>query len=320
MVVATETIPPHPPGGIVGERERTVEKPRTGWLPIRFLKALGSAVYRDNIDDAGAMMAYYAVLALFPMLVFIVTLALLVIDPTTIHQGVLMATSAMPESFRDFISQQVTQLIDNAGAGFAVGTALFALWGASRGASALGGALNRMLGKEETRGFFKRQLISIAVTFLVAILVVLALCLLFVGPTLGHLVADRFGLGDAFDTIWNIGRWVGAGLLVMFVWALMYKWLPNTNAPLRIFTPGAIVGVLLWLGTSALFGFYLSNWGSYDATYGALGGAIAFITWLWLSNISLLFGAEVNDVLADFRKHRSAAAAQLADERERPDR
>ncbi len=314
-----ETIPEHPTGGIVGERERSVEVPRTGWLPIRFLKALGSAVYQDNIDDAGAMMAYYAVLALFPMLVFIVTVALLVIDPTTIHQGVLMATTAMPETFRVVISQQVTQLIDNAGTNFAIGTALFALWGASRGASALGGALNRMLGKQETRGFFKRQLISIAVTFAVALLVIAALGLLVIGPALGHYFADRFELGDAFDTAWNIGRWAGAGLLVMFVWAALYKWLPNTNAPLRVFTPGAIVGVLLWLGTSALFGLYLSTWGSYEDTYGALGGAIAFLTWLWLSNISLLFGAEINDVLADFRKHRSAAAAQLADEQERPD-
>lgn len=316
--MATESLPKHPAGGIVGERERTVDKPRTGWLPVRFLKALGSAVYQDNIDDAGAMMAYYAVLALFPMLVFIVTLALLVIDPTTIHQGVLMATTAMPETIRVFISKQVTQLIDSAGASFAIGTALFALWGASRGASALGGALNRMLGKEETRGFFQRQLVAIAVTFAVALLVVIALGLLVVGPALGHYVADRFGLGDAFDVAWGIGRWVGAGLLVMFVWAVLYKWLPNTNAPLRVFTPGAFVGVLLWLGASALFGLYLTSWASYEATYGALGGAIAFLTWLWLSNIALLFGAEINDVLADFRKHRSAAAALLADEDERP--
>lgn len=317
--MATETLPPHPPGGIVGERSRSVDKPRTGWLPIRFLRALGSAVYQDNIDDAGAMMAYYAVLALFPMLVFIVTLALLVLDPTTIHQGVLIATAAMPEAVRVLISKQVTQLIDNAGAGFAIGTALFALWGASRGASALGGALNRMLGKEETRGFLARQLLAIAVTLAVALLVVTALGLLVVGPALGHYVADRFGLGGAFDTAWNLGRWVGAGLLVMFVWAVMYKWLPNTKAPLRVFTPGAVVGVLLWLGTSALFGYYLSTWASYEATYGALGGAIAFLTWLWLSNISLLFGAEINDVLADFRKHRSVAAARLADEHEHPD-
>lgn len=318
MVVATENIPQHPSGGIVGERGRTVDKPRTGSLPIRFLKALGSAVYQDNIDDAGAMMAYYAVLALFPMLVFIVTIALIVIDPATIHQGVLMATTAMPEAMRAFVSQQVTHLIDNAGTGFAIGTVLFALWGASRGASALGGALNRMLGKEETRGFFKRQLLAIAVTLAVALLVVLALGLLVVGPALGHYVADRFGLGGAFDIGWSIGRWVGAGLLVMFVWAVMYKWLPNTNAPLRVFTPGAIVGVVLWLGASALFGLYLSSFASYDFTYGALGGAIAFLTWLWISNIALLFGAEVNDVLADFRKHHSAAAAQLADEQERP--
>lgn len=303
---------------MIGERERTVETPRTGWGPIRFLKQLARAVYEDNIDDAGAMMAYYAVLALFPMLVFVVTIALLVIDPVTIHQGVLIATEAMPESIRMVISKQVTALIDNADAGFAIGSLLIALWGASRGASALGQALNRMLGKDETRGFVRRQLLAIGVTFAVAILMVLALGLLVVGPAIGHYFADHFGLGDAFDTGWEVGRWVGAGVLVMFVWAMLYKTLPNTDAPFRVFTPGAITGVILWLGISYGFGFYLANWGSYDATYGTLGGAIAFLTWLWLSNIALLFGAEVNDVLADFRKHRSAAAAQLADVNEHP--
>ena len=99
----------------------------------------------------------------------------------------------------------------------------------------------------------------------------------------------------------------------MVVWAVLYKFLPNTDAPFRIFTPGAVVGVLLWLGISALFGVYLDHFDSYEATYGALGAAIIFLTWLWLSNIALLFGAEVNDVLADLRKDRSGAAAQLAD-------
>ncbi len=102
----------------------------------------------------------------------------------------------------------------------------------------------------------------------------------------------------------------------MIVWAVLYKFLPNTNAPFRIFTPGAVVGVLLWLGISAGFGLYLDHFNSYEATYGALGGGIIFLTWLWLSNIALLFGAEVNDVLADFRRHTSAAARQLADETE----
>jgi membrane protein len=92
--------------------------------------------------------------------------------------------------------------------------------------------------------------------------------------------------------------------------------LPNTEAPLHIFTPGAIVGVLIWLGLSALFGLYLQHFNSFEATYGTLGGAIIFLFWLWLSNIVLLVGAEINDVIADMRAPKSAAAAQLADPNE----
>jgi len=175
------------------------------------------------------------------------------------------------------------------------------LWGASRGASSLMGALNAMYNHRETRPWWKRQLIAIAVTLGLAAAVVTALALLVVGPAAGHWLADRFGLGDAFDVAWNTGRWVGAGLLVIVVWAVVYKFLPDTKAPFRIFTPGAVVGVLLWLGISYGFGFYITRINNYAATYGALGGAIIFLTWLWLSNIALLFGAEINDVLCQLR-------------------
>jgi membrane protein len=297
------------------ERDRTEAAPPPP--PTRrvryFLKRLGKELLNDNIDDVGAMMAYYAILALFPMLVFVVTMALLVLDASTIQQGVAMVTEAMPPATRATIAGRVQAFVDTAGAGFAIGSAALALWGASRGASALSTALNSMFNKEETRPWWKRQLLAIGVTAAVALLIVLALALLVVGPIAGHWMADRFGLGDAFDVAWGIGRWVGAGLLVMVVWALLYKFLPNTNAPFRIFTPGAIVGVLLWLGISFLFGVYLDHFNSYEATYGALGGGIIFLTWIWLSNIALLFGAEVNDVLADLRRDKSEAARQLAD-------
>jgi membrane protein len=102
----------------------------------------------------------------------------------------------------------------------------------------------------------------------------------------------------------------------MVVWALLYKFLANTDAPFRVFTPGAIVGVLGWLGISALFGVYLGHFNSYEATYGTLGGAIIFLTWLWLSNLAILVGAEINDVLASLRAPEDAAAAELADEAE----
>ena len=305
----------HPIIESLGGRPRAaVEKPHTGNKVVRFFKQLAHELVNDNITDIGAMMAYYAVLALFPMLVFVVTLALLVLPGDVLLQGLAMATQAMPSSTREVITTQVVALMKSAHAGFAIGGAALALWGASRGASSLMGALNAMFNKRETRAWWRRQLIAIAVTLGVALVVILALGVLVVGPAAGHWLADRFGLGGAFDTAWDIGRWIGAGLLVMVVWAVLYKFLPDTDAPFRIFTPGAFVGVLLWLGISYGFGIYLGHFNSYEATYGALGGGIIFLTWLWLSNIALLFGAEINDVLADIRRHKSPAAAKLADE------
>lgn len=284
--------------------------------PKRFFKRLGKELIDDGVTDIGAMMAYYAVLAIFPMLVFVLSVALLVLDGDTVREGLGMATSAMPESARGMLVDRVNALIDASGAGFAILGAALALWGASRGAVALMTALNQIFDKKETRGWFKRQGIAIAVTLGVAVLIVIALGTLVAGPYLGHLVADRFGLGGAFDVGWGIARWLLAGLLVMVVWAMLYKFLANTDAPFRIFTPGAVVGVAAWLGISALFGVYLGHFNSYEATYGALGGAIIFLTWLWLSNIAILVGAEVNDVLASMRADTDPAAAQLADREE----
>ncbi len=280
----------------------------------RFIVALATSINDDNVTDVAAMLAYYAAFALFPMLVFVVTLTLLILPADTLHQGVAMLTQAMPGSIGQLMAAQVDRMADAATSGFAIGSAVIAMWGASRGAASLGMALDRMFQKKETRSWIKRQLIAIGLTLTVAVLMVIALGLLLVGPTLGHLAADRFGLGDAFDQVWSIGRWVGAGLIVMLVWAMLYKFLPDTKAPFRLFTPGAVVGVTLWLGVSYLFGLYLSYHDTYEATYGTLGGAIVFLTWLWLSNLALLVGAEINDVLADMRKDKDPAAAALAHE------
>ncbi len=282
----------------------------------RFFKTLVTAIINDNITDSAAMMAYYAVMALFPMVVFVGSLSLLVLPEATVLQGVGMASEALPPSVRQILVERVDSLVKANSAGFAIVGAVVALWGASRGVVGLTTALGTIYTKPETRSWVRRQLIAVGMTFAVAILVILALSLLVVGPTIGHWSLNRFGLGETFDTVWSVGRWVGAGVLVMFLWALVYKYLPNTDAPLHIFTPGAVIGVLGWLAISALFGLYLSHFNSYEATYGTLGGAIIFLLWLWLTNITLLVGAEINDVLADMRAHKSAAAAKLADTRE----
>jgi membrane protein len=282
----------------------------------RFAKQFAHEIVNDNITDVGAMMAYYAVMALFPMLVFVLSLALLIIPSDTVRQGLDMATATLPPSVRDVLAGRVEQLLSASGAHFAIIGAALALWGASRGAVSLMGALNTIFNKKETRSWVRRQLIAIAVTLVVAVLAVIALGLLIIGPVAGGWVASHLGLEGAFATAWDVGRWVGAGILVMLVWAICYKFLANTDAPFRIFTPGAFIGVLIWLGISALFGLYLTHFNSYEATYGTLGGAIIFLTWLWFSNIALMVGAEINDVLADIKSPHDAAAAQLADETE----
>ena len=292
----------------------TASKPSARITTIRFAKQLGTQCFHENIDDVGAMMAFYAVLALFPMLVFIVSVGLLVLDPSSVHEGALFLTQAMPTSTRILISEQVTKLIDASDAGFAILGALLALLGASRGAAALSVALNVIFNKKETRTFWKRQIIAIGVTLGVSLLVLLALGMLTLGPAVGHYIADQFGLGPVFDIAWGIGRWIGAGLLMMFVWAILYRFLPDTDAPFGVLIPGAAFGVVLWIGISLLFALYLSFFDRYEATYGALGSAIVFLIWLWLSNLALLVGAEFNDVLADFRKSTSPDAAALAHE------
>jgi membrane protein len=284
-----------------------------------FLRRLKAGLLADNVDDVAAMMAFYAVLALFPMLVFVVTFAVLALPVEAITQAVAMAAPAMPDSVFQMVGDQVTRMHESvASTGLLIGGAVFALWGASRGLSALIIALDRMLELEETRGWFKRQLIAIAVTLAVAVLTVAAMALMFVGPIVGHWVMDRWGYGETFDLVWTIGRWVAAGVLALALFVILFKFLPNWRATVRDVLPGAVVAVVLWLGVSRVFGFYVDLAGGYDRTYGALAGVIVFLLWLWLSNMALLVGAEVNQVLLEDRKARLAVGR--LDRLNRPER
>jgi membrane protein len=274
----------------------------------RLIRELARHFVEDEVQNVGAMLAFFAVMALFPMLGFVLSLALVVVDPSAVREGLGMASETMPAGVHDMLAQRVDALVRASGARFAVLGAALALWGASRGAMALMTALNRTYRKQETRSWLRREVTAILVTVGVAGLVVLALSLLIVGPEIGRWVAHRSSLGGAFDVAWGVARWVGAGLLVMLVWAITYRFLPNTDAPFRIFTPGAIAGVVIWLAISWLFGLYVGHFQSYEATYGTLGGAIIFLIWLWLSNIALLVGAEINDILAEARKGETRPA------------
>ena len=278
----------------------------------RFFRQLGTHLLEDDIMDVGARLAYYAMLSLFPMLLVVVSISMVVVPVSTVHQGIAMATETFPASVRDTLIQRANALIRASGAGFAVIGFVLGVYSASRGVVSLMTALDQVFHKTETRSWIRRQLISFAVTIGMALLVLIALGLLVIGP----IVAGWLGNGTAVATAWLVLRWIGAALLVMVVWAVLYRFLPDTRAPFRLFTPGAITGVLLWVGISLLFGVYLSHFGNYEVVYGTLGTVIIFLTWLWLSNMALLLGAEIDHVLADLRAERDPCAARLVDERE----
>lgn len=145
----------------------------------------------------------------------------------------------MPPAVREALVRRIDAFTHQAHGAFAIAGALLALWGARGGVVSLMTVLDQMFDKLETRSWLRRQLTALIVTAGVGLLTVVALSLLLVGPLAGHWLVDRFGLGATFDLAWGVGQWVGAGLLVMVVWAVIDKFLANTDAQFRIFTPGA---------------------------------------------------------------------------------
>jgi membrane protein len=309
------------PGG--KRRARGTEphaRQRPGWLrrtfgPVgHFFVTLARNCYDDGIDDLAAMMTYYAIMALFPMVLFVLTLALVILPADYVRDAAASATAPLPADVATILRAQVENMRAATTPLVAVLGGLLALWGASRGASTLTTALNRVYSKDETRPFLRRQARAIVVTLVVAVMVVAALGFFLYAPEIGYELAVGLGVrGETFDAVWLFVRWIGAAVLATFLWALLYKTLPNTNAPLRMFTPGALVGVILWAGVSQGLAMFIEYMSDFQATYGAFAASIIFLLWLWLSNLALMVGAEINDVLAEMRAKVSPAAHALDD-------
>ena len=184
---------------------------------------------------------------------------------------------------------------------FVIGLVI-SLNGASGAFAAAGRALNKIWRVEEGRGFVHRKAHDVGWTLVVLVMALVTFVLLFLGGGLADDIFDAIGLGSEFGTVWSIARWPLALLGVMTIYAILYYAAPNVDVPrFRWLTPGAVFGVLVTIVASAAFFFYVSNFSSYSATYGAFAGAVILLIWLWLANVVLLFGAELNAVI-DLRR------------------
>jgi membrane protein len=200
--------------------------------------------------------------------------------------------------------------VSGAGVAFVVGLAL-ALWSASGYVGSFGRALNRIYGVTEGRPFWKLRPVMLLVTLIVVVLVALVLLALVLTGPFAEAVGAALGIGSTAVTIWNWAKWPFVLLAVSLVVAILYYATPNVAQPrFRWLSVGALLAVLVWVLASAGFGFYVSRFASYNKTYGALAGVIVFLLWLWITNLALLFGAELDAELERGRELQAGIAAE----------
>ena len=269
----------------------------------------------DNLTDWAAALTYYSVLAIFPgLIVFVAIVSLVGQHPQTTNALLDIVRDIGPASAVDTFRGPIESVVkSNSGAGALLGVGLlFAIWSASGYIGAFMRAMNVIYEVEEGRPFWKRRPLQIVITIaMVLLLALVAVSIVVTGP-LAKAIGDEVGLGDTAVTIWNIAKWPVIVVVVMGMFTVLYYFAPNVRQPrLRWVTPGGVLAVVLWLLASAGFALYVANFGSYDKTYGSLGGVIVFLIWLWLSNLALLFGAEFD---AELERSRELAAGLPAEE------
>jgi membrane protein len=271
----------------------------------------------DNMSDWAAALTYYGLLSLFPALIALVSIVGLVGDPATTTRTVTeMVTKLGPSSAADTFAGPIKSITSHRGAAgvlFIVGLAT-ALWSASAYVGAFMRAANVIYETPEGRPFWKLRPLQILVTLVMLVLLALvALALVLTGPVVTA-VAGPLGIGSTAVSIWNIAKWPVLLAVVVTMFAVLFYSTPNVKlAGFKWVTPGAVLAIVVWLIASAAFAFYAANFGSYDKTYGTLGGVVCMLVWLWITNVALLLGMELN---SERERSRELAAGLPGADRE----
>ena len=268
---------------------------------------------RDECTDLAAALTYFAVLSLFPALLAVVSLLGVFGQGESTTRTVLDLVERIGnEDAVEQLRQPITQMTETGAAGFALVAGLGgALWSASGYVGAFGRAMNRIYEVGEGRPFWKLRPLNLAITLLSVVLAAVVLLGLVVSGPFSRELGETLGLGDATVTIWNVVKWPLMLLVVVFLVAVLYYATPNVRQPkFRWISVGAGLAIVVWILASAAFGLYVANFGSYNKTYGSLAGVIILLLWLWLTNLALLFGAEVDAELERSRQLQAGIEAE----------
>ncbi len=292
--------------------EAPTDLPRRSWFYV--LRSTVREFLDDQCTDLAAALTYYSVLAVFPGLLAVIAVFGVVgegeksVDTMLDVLGPLVDTATLDE-----IRPVLEGLASSQAAGIALVVGLVgALWSASGYVGAFGRAMNRIYEVEEGRPFWKLRPVQLLVTVVSVALCVVGLVILIVSGPLARSVGDVVGFGDTAVDIWNVAKWPVLIVIVVLVVALLYYATPNVKQPrFRWISVGAFAAILVWLLASAGFAFYVANFSSYNKTYGSLAGVIVALLWLWITNLALLFGAELD---AELERGRQLVAGIPAEE------
>lgn len=283
--------------------EAAVTDGRQSGPPIVFadFKQAFGRFRRDQITDNAAALTYYSLLSLFPALLFCAALLGVFGQQGLIDEAAsYLRDAGAPSDTVDAVTGALEAAQAQRGTAIValiIGLAT-ALNGASGAFGAAGRALNTIFRVEEGRSFVKHKATDLMWTLFVMALVLITFVLIFLGGSLATDLFETIGLGESAAVAWKILRWPAALAVAMLIYAIVYYASPNVEVrKFRWISPGAVTGVLLWIIASALFFVYVSNFSSYSATYGAFAGAVVLLVWLWVTNLALLFGAELNAVV-----------------------
>jgi membrane protein len=279
---------------------------RSWW---RTSKRVVSGFRDDNVTDWAAALTYYSVLSIFPAFIALISILGLVVDPATITRVVTDIVAQLgPESAVNTFEGPINEISGNQSTallGLVLGLAV-ALWTASNYVGAFMRASNAIYQREEGRPFWKLRPLQVLLTLVLVLMAALVVLALIVSGPVAEAIGSAVGLGDTAVTVWDIAKWPVLLVVVMLMLAILYWSAPNAKpAGFRWMSPGSVTAVAVWIIASAGFAFYVANFGSYDKTYGTLGGVIVFLVWMWITNIAVLLGAELN---AETERAREIAA------------
>ena len=266
-------------------------------LPWGFiLKRTMRSYSTDQCTDLAAGLTYFAVLSLFPALLALVSILGIVGQSKAGIDALFGMVDELAPGIADVLKGPIQGLAASPATGWALAIGIVgAVWSASGYVGAFGRALNRVYGVGEGRGFLTLRPVQLGVTLLALVLLALMALLLVVSGPVAQFLGSLIGLGDAFVVAWEIIRWPTIVAIIVLLVAVLYAATPNIKHPrVRWLTPGSVAAILVLGIASALFAFYVGNFGNYDRTYGTLAGIIVFLLWIWIANNALLFGAELD--------------------------